>query len=112
MQQRPIVNESEIGKRIKALRNEKRITLESLAVQTGFTKGYLSKVEKSEKAPPVSTIGKIAQALGTTISALLGEAGSSQPICLVKKNEDRSWPRMERVLTIPTKLLPINLRTR
>ena len=87
MQQRPIVNESEIGKRIKALRNEKRITLESLAVQTGFTKGYLSKVEKSEKAPPVSTIGKIAQALGTTISALLGEAGSSQPICLVKKNE-------------------------
>jgi transcriptional regulator with XRE-family HTH domain len=54
-----IMIESEIGKRIKALRNEKGLTLEQLAAQTGYTKGYLSKVEKSIKAPPVSTLGTI-----------------------------------------------------
>jgi transcriptional regulator with XRE-family HTH domain len=79
--------ESEIGKRIKKIRLEKRITLEKLALQTGFTKGYLSKVGKSMKAPPVSTLGTIARALDVTISNLLGEEIPTNPICLVKKDE-------------------------
>jgi transcriptional regulator with XRE-family HTH domain len=87
MKQQPAIIEANIGKRIKSLRNKKRITLESLAIETGFTKGYLSKVEKSQKAPPVSTLGTIARALGVTISSLLGEESSATPICLVKKGE-------------------------
>lgn len=87
MKQKPALVESEIGKRIKSDRNKKRITLESLALMTGFTKGYLSKVEKSQKAPPVSTLGTIASALGVTISSLLGEESPATPICLVKKGE-------------------------
>jgi transcriptional regulator with XRE-family HTH domain len=73
MKQEPAIVEAEIGKRIKAFRTEKRITLDQLAKKTGFTKGYLSKVEKSTKSPPVSTLGILARALGITISALLGE---------------------------------------
>lgn len=87
MKQQPAIIEANIGKRIKSLRNKKRITLESLALQTGFTKGYLSKVEKSQKAPPVSTLGTIARILDTTISSLLGEESPATPICLVKKSE-------------------------
>ena len=79
--------EAEIGKRIKALRTAKGTTLEQLARQTGFTKGYLSKVEKSEKAPPVSTLGTIARAFNTTISTLLGEESPSVSLSLVRKNE-------------------------
>lgn len=85
--QKPVIVESEIGKRIKAFRAKKSITLEQLASQTGFTKGYLSKVEKSEKSPPVSTLGIIARAVGVTISAILGEENHSVPFCLVKKGE-------------------------
>jgi len=77
--------EAEIGKRIKAFRTDKGLTLEQLAGQTGFTKGYLSKVEKSGKSPPVSTLGIIARALGVTISAILREETRSVPFCLVKK---------------------------
>jgi len=87
MKQEPVISEADIGKRIKSLRNEKRVTLETLAAQTGFTKGYLSKVEKSEKAPPVSTLGIVARALGVTISTLLGEDSPPSPLCLVRKNE-------------------------
>lgn len=83
----PTIVESEIGKRIKSFRTDKGITLEQLAVQTGFTKGYLSKVEKSEKSPPVSTLGIIARALGVTISALLGEENSLVRLSFVKKEE-------------------------
>ncbi len=80
--------ESEIGKRIKVLRNEKGLTLEQLATRTGYTKGYLSKVEKSVKAPPVSTLGTIGRVLGVTISTLLGENTPAVSACsLVKKGE-------------------------
>jgi transcriptional regulator with XRE-family HTH domain len=87
MKQRPVIFEAEIGKRIKALRSEKGITLEQLSKQTGFTKGYLSKVEKSKKAPPVSTLGNIAQAFNVTISSLLGEESSRTSLCLVRRGE-------------------------
>jgi len=87
MKLRASIVEAEIGKRIKALRSAKGTTLEQLARQTGFTKGYLSKVEKSEKAPPVSTLGTIARAFNTTISTLLGEESPSVSLSLVRKNE-------------------------
>lgn len=87
MKQEQAIVEAEIGKRINAFRAQKRITLEQLAKQTGFTKGYLSKVEKSEKSPPVSTLGIIARALGVTISALLGEEASRSSFCLVRRDE-------------------------
>lgn len=80
----PII-ESEIGKKIKAFRVAKRFTLETLAMQTGFTKGYLSKIEKSEKAPPVSTLSTIGRALAVSVSSLLGEDVQPTSACLVKK---------------------------
>jgi transcriptional regulator with XRE-family HTH domain len=92
----PVINEAAIGKRIKTLRNARRVTLEDLAIHTGFTKGYLSKVEKSEKAPPISTLGILARALGVSISNLLGEDEQATSICLVKKAER---PRMMRTGT-------------
>ena len=87
MKQEQAIIEAEIGKRIKVFRTQKRITLEQLANQVGFTKGYLSKVEKSKKSPPVSTLGIIARALGVTISALLGEDAPRTSLCLVRKDE-------------------------
>jgi transcriptional regulator with XRE-family HTH domain len=87
MKQEQAIVEAEIGKRIKAFRTQKRITLEGLAQKTGFTKGYLSKVETSKKSPPVSTLGIIARALGVTISALLGEEAPRTALCLVRKDE-------------------------
>jgi transcriptional regulator with XRE-family HTH domain len=84
---RQSIDEAEIGGRIKAFRTEKGISLESLAQQTGFTKGYLSKVEKSKKAPPVSTLGILARSLGVSISSLLGEEIPRTSFCLVRKGE-------------------------
>jgi len=87
MKQDPAIVEAEIGRRIKVFRVQKQVTLEQLAQKTGFTKGYLSKVEKSKKSPPVSTLGIIARALGVTISALLGEEAPRTSFCLVRKDE-------------------------
>lgn len=50
-----MIPESMIGKQIKSLRTARNLTLEALAAKTGYTKGYLSKVENSDRSPPVST---------------------------------------------------------
>lgn len=82
-----MINESEIGKNIKRYRKARGQTLQSLADVTGYSKGYLSKLEKSDYAPPLSTLTQIAKALGVTTSALLGEAVRQNAISFIKKNE-------------------------
>ena len=68
-------------------RINRRFTLEQLANQTGFTKGYLSRIEKSEKSPPLSTLGIIARVLGITITFLVGEEEQQTSFGMVKKGE-------------------------
>jgi transcriptional regulator with XRE-family HTH domain len=88
-----MIPESQIGKNIKALRLSQQLTLEALAAKAGITKGYLSKVENSDKAPPVSTLLVIAKALGVTMSQLLGEESPAVRCSVVKKSERKLMAR-------------------
>jgi transcriptional regulator with XRE-family HTH domain len=82
-----MIIEAEIGKRIHQYRLQNRFTLQELADKTGYSKGYLSKVEKSGKAPPVATLSVIARELGVSVSVILGEETIDDSICLVRENE-------------------------
>lgn len=64
------MDEKTISDNIKKFRKQLGITLQDLADRTGLTKGYLSKVERSAKAPPYSTLNKIADAMGLEITEL------------------------------------------
>ena len=87
------MDEKQIVENIKRIRQGKKMSLEKLAKLAGLTKGYISKIEHSQKAPPVSTLIKIAKALGTEASLLIAERSSEAPenisICVVRKNERR-----------------------
>ena len=67
------MHEEFITKNIKDLRKQKKITLQQLADLTGLTKGHLSKIERAKKAPPYSTLNKIAMALNVDAASLLGD---------------------------------------
>jgi len=67
------MGEELIARNIHQLRKIRKITLDKLADLTGLTKGYLSKIERSKKAPPYSTLNKIAMAFGVDAASLLGE---------------------------------------
>ena len=82
-----MIIEAEIGKRIHQYRLQNNLTLQELADKTGYSKGYLSKVEKSGKAPPVATLSVIARELGVSVSVILGEEAMDDSICLVRENE-------------------------
>lgn len=82
-----MIDESAIGRRVRDYRKAKGLTLQEMADATGFSKGYLSKLETSKKAPPLSTLSRIGKALGVTTSTLLGESSAQNSISLVKRHE-------------------------
>ena len=63
-----------VGVRIKELREQARLSLSGLAEQAGVSKGYLWSLEKGDakSRPSGKTLYRIAKALGTTMSDLLG----------------------------------------
>jgi transcriptional regulator with XRE-family HTH domain len=67
------MQEEWIAQNIRTLREKKKMTLQELADLTGLTRSYLSKIERSKKAPPYSTLNKIAGALEVEINFLLNE---------------------------------------
>jgi transcriptional regulator with XRE-family HTH domain len=84
------MDEKQVVRNIKRIRQNKKMSLLRLAKLCGLTKGYVSKIENSDKAPPFSTLSKIANALDTDISLLLAdesEAPENLSLCIVKKNE-------------------------
>jgi len=84
-----------IGRRMKRIRHQKRLTLDELAKRTGFAKSYLSQIENLRREPPISTLTKIAFVLGVDIFFLIsGEVrrGDEQFITIVKASERKVIP--------------------
>ncbi|MBW1785794.1 MAG: cupin domain-containing protein, partial [Deltaproteobacteria bacterium] len=90
---RKMDQEAEIGRRIKSFRKSLELTLRDLAEKTGFSQGYLSKVENSPKAPPVSTLIRLSKALSVSMNAILGETEHINTITLVRKGERSQMAR-------------------
>lgn len=66
-------DEKRIAHLIRLFRLSRGMTLDNLSSITGFTKGYISQIENSEKSPPISTLAKIAEALNVDIISFLSE---------------------------------------
>jgi transcriptional regulator with XRE-family HTH domain len=86
------MGEETIARNINSLRKMRKITLDKLAELTGLTKGYLSRIERSKKAPPYSTLNKIAMAFGVDPASLLEESPQQKrniQISLTKKSNGK-----------------------
>ena len=80
--------DGEIGEHLKVLRSARGMTLERLAASTGLTKSYLSKIQNSRKLPPIATLSRIAQALGTGIGSFFGDIlEAREGASIVRKHE-------------------------
>ncbi len=55
---------------VKKIRLEKNMTLETLSQLSGISKGHLSKIERQERDPKMSTMIQIALALKVDIKEL------------------------------------------
>ncbi len=83
------MNEENIGANIRRRREEVGLTLTELARRANLTKGALSKIETGKGSPPISTVLRIAEALGSTLSELLMESEAALPYVLTRRGEGR-----------------------
>ena len=81
-------NDGPIGEHLRVLRAARGMTLDRLAAATGLTKSYLSKIQNSRKLPPIATLSRIAQALGTGIGSFFGDIlNQGEGASVVRKSE-------------------------
>lgn len=59
--------EKNLGKVVRELREGRRLSLRTLAVETGFSAAFLSQVENGQASPSISSLERIARALGVTM---------------------------------------------
>lgn len=62
-----------IGNRVRELRNERNLSQEQLALAAEITTAYLGQIERNEKNPTVSVVGKICMALEIELSDFFSE---------------------------------------
>ncbi len=67
-----------INEKIKRIRLNRNITLKTLAEKTGLTNGYLSRIENSQTAPPITTLIRIAEGLGIDIAYFFIDAAKAE----------------------------------
>ena len=88
-----MLSEDQIGQRIRKLRLDRGLSQRQLATDAGITKSYLSKIENSDSAPPVSTLVSLAQAFGVTMDAFFSEEVTQCLYTLVRKTERQTMAR-------------------
>ena len=65
----------EFGKKMRAIREERKWTLEEMAEKLGTTKQALSKYERGERTPKITVAAKFAEILGVPLRELVGSDG-------------------------------------
>jgi len=70
------------GARLRQTRQARGWTQEDLAAKVGFTGKYVSEIERGLRDVPMSTAARLADGLGSHLSALVQPAGGGSPAAL------------------------------
>lgn len=71
------MNLLELSQNIRKIRIEQEMTVEQLAKNSGFSKGFISQVENFRLPPSLKALTRIADALGVSMSMLFAEDGDT-----------------------------------
>jgi transcriptional regulator with XRE-family HTH domain len=66
----PDTRQVEIGPRLRAARKAQRLTIDEVATITGLTKGFLSKLERDQTSPSVTTLVALCDVLSIPVGSL------------------------------------------
>lgn len=77
----------EVGKKIREFREARKMSLQELADNTGYSSALLSQFENHMVSPPLGALVKLSRALGVNMSDFLGESREKHPFVLVRKEE-------------------------
>ncbi len=76
-----------IGERLRELREARNISMRTLATRSGLSANALSMIERGRASPSVSTLYKLSEALGISITAFFGEDAERKQVVYLKADE-------------------------
>jgi len=85
--------EVRVGDHIRQFREARGLTLQQLAERTGFSAALLTQFENRMTSPPLGSLVKIANALDTSVSALIG-GETGREFSIVRKTDRRIVSRV------------------
>ncbi len=80
------MTEYNIGSKLKKLRLAKKLTLQSVAREIGFSTALLSQIENENVSPPIATLSKLAKYFGVKMSSFFAENGENPGYEIIRKN--------------------------
>lgn len=78
-----------IGEKIKGLRKERKLTLQDVGNETGFSPALISQIENNNVSPPIATLSKIARFFDIKMSYFFDESEETARYEIVRHNERR-----------------------
>jgi len=76
----------DVASRLKILREGRGISMRALATRSGLSANALSMIERGKTSPSVSTLYKLADALGVSITAFFGEESDRKQVIYLKSD--------------------------
>src|SRR5689334_25064363 len=76
-----------IGERLRELREAHNISMRALAARSGLSANALSMIERGKTSPSVSTLYKLADAMGVSITAFFGPESDKKQVVFLKSDE-------------------------
>jgi transcriptional regulator with XRE-family HTH domain len=82
----------DVAGRLRQLREGREMSMRALARSSGLSANALSMIERGRVSPSVSTLYKLADALGVSITRFFGEEPTRQDVVLVRASERTRVP--------------------
>lgn len=76
-----------VASSLRELREARGISMRALATKSGLSANALSMIERGKTSPSVSTLYKLADALGVSITAFFGTESEKRQIVFIKSDE-------------------------
>ncbi|MBW6510897.1 MAG: XRE family transcriptional regulator [Desulfuromonadaceae bacterium] len=86
--------EYKIGAKIKQLRKARKLTLQDVARETGFSPALISQIENNNVSPPIATLSKIARFFDVKIGMFFEEEEVECKYEVVRRGERRVVSRV------------------
>ena len=86
-----------VATRLRELREERKMSMRALAQKSGLSANALSVIERGKTSPSVSTLYKLADALGVPITAFFGPQSPRSRAVFVKANQRTRVPFLRGV---------------
>lgn len=83
----PRLKQQAVGELVRRLREQRGLSLRALGTATDFSASFLSQLENGQVSPSISSMQRIANALGVTLGEFFSSLGSNEGGIVVRAGE-------------------------